>query len=171
MAEEYADTSEELAVSYFTEMYDITESCYQKIKDYAVVHYLVSNLTVTAMKSKAMSNQEAHCAHAGESTNKHYAQLFAERGKYVQSVALEYAEHTDIPLEQLLEKHGRSRKEYWIMLKEAMCGARSCRVTTEVTKQIQIRMLRESVDDEQCARISRLFAEVWENRSPGESSP
>lgn len=167
LAEEYARTHATCASTYFTTEYDITVSCYNSVKDYAVTHFLVSDKTVERMRQKAKENQGAHCYRAGASTDKHYYALMRKRRKFVYDLAQEYALSTEVPVEELLEKYGRDSQGYFFIIREAMIGDYG--ITTEVVKKIQIRMILDATDELECCRISGSFSEIWRRRSSAKS--
>lgn len=78
---EYANSPALYAAKYFCNRYDITKSCYQKIKDYVVVNNLINDTIVQLMIQKSIKNQMANCEKAGSSTIIKYERLMEEREK------------------------------------------------------------------------------------------
>ena len=81
LTKEYADSNSFFSAKYFCKQYDIAKSCFEKIKEYAVVNNLVSDDTVKAIMKKSIENQKRHCKKAGETTVEKYGRLISERKK------------------------------------------------------------------------------------------
>ena len=60
LATEYADTDYEFAKSYFCTKYNISQACYYKCLEYAVVNNLVDDIAVTGIMHKSAYNQNAY---------------------------------------------------------------------------------------------------------------
>ena len=163
LAEEYARTDVFHARSFFIEKFNVSESCYQKIKDYAVTHYLVSDYIVDCMEKKATGNQKRRAETSGISSYKHYRELRAQRRKFVFELAKEYAEHPEISREELIKKYGRYTEGYVHMLMAAFVGDYG--VSFELAKKMQIRMLMDCNSESDCAKLSKSFEWLWQERN------
>lgn len=141
IAMEYAYSDVYKATMYFTDKYNISRSCYGRVKDYAVTHFLVSDDTIKKMIEKAQANQKRHSKTAGGTTIKHYDELMAERRKYALEIVKEYIENPQKPVRQLAEKRGITDKEYYSII----CFAfEDEKITSfEQAKEISARMSKE----------------------------
>lgn len=163
IANEYAFSGLFKARTYFTENYNITESCYQKIKDYAVTHFLVSDYVVDCMESKSAGNQARSAGVEGKSSNKHYDELRAERNKFIFELAEEYIEHPEISLGQLIESRGRNPEGYYYMLYIAFVGDYG--VTFEMAKKMVARMFNDCPSEDKCIVLCAAVEKLWSERN------
>jgi len=58
IATEYANSNLELACSYFSDKYDISEHTFYKVRDYAIIFCLVDKETYKQIKQKSSTNQK-----------------------------------------------------------------------------------------------------------------
>lgn len=79
VATQYATSESNFARTYFTENFNITQSCYHKILDYSVINNLVSDKLVNSMEKKAIANQNLHAHGAGITSVNHYKELRVQR--------------------------------------------------------------------------------------------
>ncbi len=163
IANEYAFSGLFLARTHFTTTYNITESCYQKIKDYAVTHYLISDYGVDLMESKSVGNQARSARVEGWSSNKHYAKLREERKKFVFEIAEEYIEHPEMTLGQLIESRGRNPEGYYYMLYIAFVGDYG--VTFEMAKKMVARMFNDCPSEDKCITLCAIVETFWSERN------
>lgn len=95
LAEEYARTDYEYARKFFCNKYNITQACYYKCLEYAVVHNLVDDFNFSEIMHKSAYNQNAYylnkMAREGKEIEKDlnissiakYNRLFEERCKFI----------------------------------------------------------------------------------------
>lgn len=115
ITEEYVTFEPQYARSYFCERYQITESCFYKILEYAVVRNLVEDVIVAKMMEKAIANQNLHKNGAGASSVKKYARMYTERYKYiaetmpmeeVRNLARDFGDNPDITKVEFASAYG-----------------------------------------------------------------
>ena len=85
LAERYANSDLDYARAYFCNEYNISQSCYYKCLEYAVVHYLIDDVTFAKMEAKAAANQNRHFSGAGGTSLAKYKRLYGERCKEIAS--------------------------------------------------------------------------------------
>ena len=117
LSEEYARTPYCVSRSHFCNTYNITTSCYERVKEYAIVNCLVSDLTVEQMRDKAVANQQFHSQYAGTSTWEKFERLIEERNENMikniaKRYATEFAYNPDISKEDLAVSHGMTLNSY-----------------------------------------------------------
>ena len=81
VAEFYANTDNEISKPYITNYYQITDSCYYKILEYAVIWGVVDDITVKRMEEKTCFNARLHSGSCYRTESK-YAELKRERKEY-----------------------------------------------------------------------------------------
>ena len=125
VAERYATSEIEFARSYYCKTLNISESCFYKVLEFAVVMNLVSDKTFEKMRDKAVKNQKAHAPNAGITTLEKYGKMFEQRCQFiayaiqveeVRKFALEYIEKSTTPKKDLAEKYGYSPRVADILL-------------------------------------------------------
>lgn len=113
IALEYADSSAIFSVKYFCKEYDLTKSCYEKIKEYAIVNNLVSDGIVDMMMEKSIKNQQAHCKTAGITTIEKFARLSNIRTENLQiEIATAFANNPDISKEEFAKRYGLTKIQF-----------------------------------------------------------
>ena len=117
ISEEYAKTPYCISRTYFCNTYNITQSCYEKVKEYAIVNFLVSDSIVELMRDKAVANQQFHSEHAGTSTWEKFDRLMEIRSENLirdiaRKYAVEFAYNPDISKSDLAASHGMKLAEY-----------------------------------------------------------
>lgn len=129
IAEEYANSDGEFARSYFSNKYDISNACFYKVLEYAIINNLVSDEIVDLMQSKAIQNQKPHANEAGIKSILHYQNMRKKRyekivsnlsEKEIKTIAKEFANNFDISKEELAEKHSMSIKVIDLILLKAI---------------------------------------------------
>lgn len=129
ITEQYANSEAQFARSYFTENYNISEACYYKILEYAVVTNLVEDVIVSKMMNKAVANQNMHSKGAGGSSIAKYARMYTQRCEYiaaafseenVKKLAMDFADNPDISKEDFAASYGVARKVIEIVLERAI---------------------------------------------------
>lgn len=129
VTEEYANSEAQFARSYFTENYNVSENCYYKILEYAVVTNLVEDVIVNKMMNKAVANQNLHSQGAGGSSIAKYARMYTQRCEYiaasfseeeVKKIAIDFADNPDISKEDFATSCGIARKVLEIILERAI---------------------------------------------------
>ena len=79
----YASTKNSVSKDYITNYYQITDSCYYKILEYAVIWGVVSDVTVNRMEEKTCYNAQLHSG-SSRQTKEKYAKLREERKEYLE---------------------------------------------------------------------------------------
>ena len=129
LTEEYANSEPQFSRNYFCNYYNISESCYYKIMEYAVIMDLVTDNIVAKMLNKSMINQNLHSAGAGGSSVAKYAKMYASRCNYialsfiddeVRKIATDFADNPDIPKQDIASMHGISKKVLDLLLERAI---------------------------------------------------
>lgn len=109
IANDYARSEDREDREDFMIRYGIKESCFNRIINYAVIHYLVSDWAVKQMEEKAKRNQQRHGA-SGISSYYHYQKLRSQRRAFAIDMAKFFVENKDKPIEFFIEKYGRSKR-------------------------------------------------------------
>ena len=117
LSEEYARTPYCVSRTHFCNTYNITQSCYERVKEYAIVNCLVSDFIVEQMRDKAIANQQFHSEYAGTSTWEKFDRLIEERNENMiknidKRYAMEFAYNPDISKEDLAASHGMTLSTY-----------------------------------------------------------
>jgi len=129
ITEEYAKSEAQFARTYFTQHYNISESCFYKILEHAVVSNLVEDVIVTKMTNKAVQNQNAHKNGAGVTTIAKYAKMYAKRSKNIamqmtdeeiKTIAIDFADNPDIAKIDLAASYGITTKVLGYSLERAI---------------------------------------------------
>lgn len=129
LTEEYANSEAQFARSYFTEHYNISETCYYKVLEHAVVTNLVEDVVVIKMMNKAVENQDLHKRGAGGSSIAKYAKLYDQRCKFIansftdkeiEKMAIEFGDNPDISKADLAASYGIARKVLELVLIRAI---------------------------------------------------
>ena len=164
IATEYAYSDLSKATTYFTWNYNITKSCYQKIKEYAVIHFLVSDYVVSLMEEKASANQQRNTVgSSGYKVKNHYSKLRSKRKDFIRSLAIEYAEHPEIPYRDLIASCGRSVKGYFSMIYIAFVGDYG--ITDDIAKKIIMRMFSDCPSDDKIPTLCKAVNIFWSKRN------
>ena len=79
LAEEYATSDYEFARKFFCEKYSLTQSCYYKVLEYAVVNNLISDLTLADIMHKSATNQSTYYDGSGATSVAKYNRLYNKR--------------------------------------------------------------------------------------------
>lgn len=163
IATEYAYSDLFKATTYFTNHYNITKGCYQKVKEYAVIHFLVSDYVVDLMEKKASANQQRSSVNSsGYQVSNHFKKLRTKRKDFIHSLATEYAEHPEIPYKILIANYGRSVGGYFSMIYFAFVGDYG--ITDEVAKKIVMRMFADCPSDEKIPTLCKAINILWSER-------
>ena len=164
IAREYAETDIFQAETYFTEEYGITPSCYRKMKEYAVTHYLVSDWIVGKMEEKAKANQTRSCSYSrGKSSSTYYSKLLQERRKYCVGLMRDFATSI-LTVHDFVEIHGIfDARLFASIIKEALTTKDAFQY--DEIKQIQIRMMQECTSMMDMKWMCEFFLEIWKTRS------
>ena len=167
IATEYAKLPQRKAVTYFTEKYDITKSCFYRILNIAVKTNLVSREIIRSMEAKAIANQRSHASYAGRTSVEHYEKLRKERDEYI------IKGYTDMDIKEIAEDFARSTNETKlefankydigihilnILLKKAFVEGIA---DDETCMAIQNRSLAKSTSD----RNEKFFEHLWNLRN------
>ena len=150
LTEEYANSDAQFSRSYFCNRYNISESCYYKVMEFAVVMDLVSDSIVSKMLNKSMANQNLHLAGAGGSSIAKYARMYSARCEYialsfiddeVRKIAKDFVDNPDIPKQEIATMHGISKKVLDLLL---VRGIEQCIVDDETVNKIEERSIKNS---------------------------
>lgn len=83
---EYANTSPELARTYFKDKYDLSEHVFYKCRDYAVICCLVDDKICKLLQVKACYNSKTHNADQScRASAIHHSELLSQREEYLES--------------------------------------------------------------------------------------
>ena len=101
IATEYANSNFELARSYFSDKYDISEHTFYKARDYAIIFCLVDNETFKSIRDKSSANYRSNnTKNTAVSSIAHFNELFEKRQEFLDGfskseiidIAYKYAE-------------------------------------------------------------------------------
>lgn len=129
ITEEYAKSEPQFARSYFCNAYNISESCYYKVLEHAVVTNLVEDVIVSRMMNKAVANQSIHKDGAGISSRVKYARMYTQRCEYiamtfseeeVKRITTDFADNPDISKVDFASMCGVARKVLELVLERAI---------------------------------------------------
>ena len=129
VTEEYAKSEAQFARSYFCEHYNISEQCFYKVLEYAVVTNIVEDYIVTKMLNKAIENQNLHSSGAGARSVAKYARMLNQRCAFVAAtipkeevmiIATDFANNPDISKQDIATANGISRKVLELVLERAI---------------------------------------------------
>lgn len=164
IARKYAETDIFQAETFFTEEYDITPSCYRKMKEYAVTHYLVSDWTAGKMEEKAKANQTRSSSYSrGKSSSTYYSKLLQERTKYCVGLMRDFSTSI-LSVHDFVETHGIFDARLFVsIIKEALTTKDAFQY--DEIKQIQIRMMQECITMKDMQWMCEFFLEIWKDRS------
>ena len=109
IANDYARSVDEEDREAFMSRYEIKESCFNRIIDYSVTHYLVSDWAVEMMEKKSKRNQQRHGS-SGISSFYHYQKLRGQRREFASKMAQFFVSNEDKPIKFFLKKYGRSKR-------------------------------------------------------------
>lgn len=129
IATEYAKSEAKFARTYFTNAYNITGSCYDKVMEYAVVENLVEEVIVIKMMNKAIINQRLHGSNDGTTTRAKYARMYAKRceniaktfeKEEIRSIATDFAKSPSMTKRDFAASCGIARKVLELLLERAI---------------------------------------------------
>ena len=111
VAEFYANTDNEISKPYITNYYQITDSCYYKILEYAVIWGVVDDVIVKRMEEKTSYNAQLHSGTSYRTENK-YSELRKLRREYAEFpfTKKEAKEITHLFVEEKVSKEDLARK-------------------------------------------------------------
>lgn len=165
IAESYAQSYTCFSRKYYCEQYNITISCYEKVKDYAIVNNLVSDKIVNLMRDKAIANQQYHMSQAGASSWRKFDILMVEREENkrkteTRKCAIEFAYNPNIPKRTLAAMHGMTIKDFEKML---VIAIEENEVEDAVVDLMEERSIKNS-DSTNHNKITQFFAGLREKR-------
>ena len=129
VTEQYANSEAKFARTYYTQMYNISESCYYRIIEYAIVTNLVNEKNVNKAMNKAIANQKLHNPNAGSTSLVKYSKMYAQRCEYisksytdeeVKEMVKIFTDNPNISKEDLASAYGISRKTFELVLIRAI---------------------------------------------------
>ena len=111
VAEFYANTDNGISKPYITNYYQITDSCYYKILEYAVIWGVVDDVLVKRMEEKTSYNAQLHSGTSYRTENK-YSELRKLRREYAEFpfTKKEAKEITHLFVEEKISKEDLARK-------------------------------------------------------------
>ncbi len=111
VAEFYANTDNGISKPYITNYYQITDSCYYKILEYAVIWGVVDDVIVKRMEEKTSYNAQLHSGTSYRTENK-YSELRKLRREYAEFpfTKKEAKEITHLFVEEKVSKEDLARK-------------------------------------------------------------
>lgn len=111
VAEFYANTDNGISKPYITNYYQITDSCYYKILEYAVIWGVVDDVIVKRMEEKTSYNAQLHSGISYRTENK-YSELRKLRREYAEFpfTKKEAKEITHLFVEEKVSKEDLARK-------------------------------------------------------------
>lgn len=129
IAKEYANSEAHFARSYFCEHYNISQSCFYKVLEYAAVTNLISEREFERLKNKATANQGLHKRGAGLSSQIKYSEMYVRRCEYIvesystvelKQIAESFASQPNISKKEFAEKYNTSTKVLGLLLQKAI---------------------------------------------------
>ena len=129
VTKEYANSEAHFARSYFCEHYNISQSCFYKILEYATITNLISDKEFEKMRNKAIGNQGFHKGGAGLSSQVKYSEMYIQRCEYImesyskeglKQIAESFANHPNISKKDFAEKYYISTKVLGLLLQKAI---------------------------------------------------
>jgi len=150
IAEEYANSEPNFSRRYFCKQYRISESCYDKIKELAIVTDLVTDDIVEKMLAKSIANQNLHSNGAGISSIKKFAEMYKERHKHialsygeddVREITEYFADNPNISKQDIAKERGIPTKVLEIILARAI---EENIVDDSIVERIEERSLRNT---------------------------
>lgn len=163
IATEYASTSPVRARSILMEKYDVSESTYYYMLEFAITHYLVSDNIIQQMQEKTLANQSNHGNH-GYSSNLKYAKLLEERKNYsaftqkdIRAIAKFFAEHPERPKDEIAKMYGFHKTAVLDHLLLKACT--ECIVTDKLFEAIKKRSFATAADAEKTKRFFDVVAQ------------
>ena len=111
VAEFYANKDKGISKPYITNYYQITDSCYYKILEYAVIWGVVDDVIVKRMEEKTSYNAQLHSGTSYRTENK-YSELRKLRREYAEFpfTKKEAKEITHLFVEEKISKEDLARK-------------------------------------------------------------
>lgn len=170
ITEEYATSESRFARSYYTKQYEISDSCYYKIIEYAIVTNLVNDLIVSKAMNKALNNQKAHSMNAGCSTKVKYSKMYTKRCAYIanlyntekiKQIAIDYAYTPEVSKTDLATSYGITRKIFELLLIRAV---EENIVEDNVVDAMEKRS-KENTTNEKIKETEEFFIELREKRN------
>lgn len=170
ITEEYATSEAKFARSYYTKQYEISDSCYYKIIEYAIVTNLVNDLIVSKTMNKAINNQKAHSINAGCSTRVKYSKMYTKRCEYIASsysteeikqIAISYANTPGVSKNDLATSYGITRKVFELLLIRAIVENI---VENNIVDAMEKRS-KQNTTNQDTKEVDKFFEELREKRN------
>lgn len=163
IATEYASTSPVRARSILMEKYNVSESTYYYLLEFAITHYLVSDNIIQQMQEKTLANQSNHGNH-GYSSHLKYAKLLEERKNYsaftqkdIRAIAKFFAEHPERPKDEIARMYCFHKTAVLDHLLLKACT--ECIVTDKLFEAIKKRSFATAADTEKTKRFFDVVAQ------------
>ena len=104
LAYEYATCDMPRTYKSFAEVEGISEKCFKKLLEHAVIHHLVEDKMVDKMEEKASWNMREYNSTA-RMVASHYRDLRYKRKRFVYNVARDFCKEEGMPIEPLLKRY------------------------------------------------------------------
>ena len=114
LAEEYAGSDYEFARKHFCQKYEITQNCYYKVLEEAVVKDLIDDMTIMCIMRKSSHNQDLYFEGSGGISMAKYIRLYDERCRYIANIL------PTETLEEIAKDFASGKKKtgiYWLSVK------------------------------------------------------
>lgn len=150
VVESYAKSSGEFSQTYYCDHYNISKSCFGRMRDYAVITELVSEDIAWKATQKGISNQQAHSSEAGRIAMQHYYDLLRKRVEYIiysfsaeeiKEIAERFANESSLSKAELATKTDTSIKVIDNLLKRAIIENI---ISDEIFEKIKERSIKNS---------------------------
>lgn len=170
ITEEYATSEAQFARSYYIKQYEISDACYYKIIEYAIVRNLVNDLIVTKAMNKAINNQKTHSTNAGCSTKAKYSKMYTKRCKYIadsynveeiKQMAIEYANTPGVSKTDLATSYGITRKVFELLLIRAIVEG----IVEDNVVDAMEKRSKENTTNQETKEVEEFFKDLQEKRN------
>ena len=169
IANEYANSESNFARSYFCNYYEIGESCFYRVLEYAIITNLVDDKLFKKMMEKSITNQISHKAGAGMTSVAKYNHLYSKRCEYIalsfpenkiKQIAEDFANNPNVSKEDIALKYNISRKVLELMLERSIIDNV---VNDEIFEAIRNRSIKNSTPNKK-TETEKYFEVLQEKR-------
>ncbi len=163
ISQEYAKSELQFSRRYFTNYYNISQDCFYKILEYAIVKSLVSEEDAYSMRKKAIQNQKVRYPNAYASSVYHYQDILKKRYEY--SLKLLSNEKIKQIAEQFVLNQEESNKKIseklnveWGTIELAIAKAMKEDIVDKKTKAKLYEYFLSNFSEEKIKEIAETFA-------------
>ena len=169
IATEYANSESTFARTYFCNYYEIGESCFYRVLEYAIITNLVDDKLFKKMMEKSIANQISHKAGAGMTSVAKYNHLYSKRCEYItlslpenkiKQIAEDFANNPNVSKEDIALKYNISRKVLELMLERSIIDNV---VDDEIFEAIRNRSIKNSTPNKK-TETEKYFEVLQEKR-------